>query len=120
MASYLYEKASEVFQGIKEASAIALFLDFDGTLVPYENSPTEVYLPQKIRSLLKKLAEHSRCRLAVITGRTLAEIKHLVDIKGLTYAAVHGWEIEFSSGEIFQWNGYNQTKKTMEGGEQNA
>lgn len=114
MDNNLYDQASEVFQAIKETSTIALFLDFDGTLIPFANSPADVHIPQKVRTLLKKLAEHPQCRLAIITGRTLEEIKQLVAIKGLTYAAVHGWEIEFSSGEMFQWNGYNQTKEAMD------
>jgi trehalose 6-phosphate phosphatase len=113
MTRPLYDQAQQVFQSIKETATIVLFLDFDGTLVPFANTPQDVILSRKVRALLKKLADHSRCRLIIITGRTRGEIKDFIDLKGVTYAAVHGMYIEFSSGEIFQWKDHAQAKGAL-------
>lgn len=73
---------------------ILLFLDYDGTLTPIVVSPDKAVITQETRGLLKKLSQISKCRIAIISGRGLKDIKKMVGLKGIIYAGNHGLEIE--------------------------
>src|SRR3989338_215918 len=76
-----------------ENKFLAIFLDYDGTLTPIAQTPDRAILAQDIRVLLKKLAKMPDCKLAIISGRALAGIERLVDIKEIEYVGNHGLEI---------------------------
>lgn len=69
-------------------------LDYDGTLTPIKKHPRLARLTPKRKLFLQKLAAHPRIRMAVISGRKLADLKAQVRIPGLIYAGNHGFEIE--------------------------
>lgn len=69
----------------------ALLFDYDGTLTPIVKSPELAVLSQDMRGLLKRLTK--RYPVAIITGRSLADIKKLVGLKKIYYAGNHGFEI---------------------------
>lgn len=74
--------------------ALMLFFDFDGTLAPIAQRPEQARLPQETLDLLKVLSEKKSCRIAVVSGRALADVKQKIGIEGLVYAGNHGLEIE--------------------------
>lgn len=71
----------------------ALFLDFDGTLVPFDkpdvNTPV---VDDGLRSLLEELRSRADGALALISGRTLEAIDSLFDPLELAAAGEHGGE----------------------------
>lgn len=71
-----------------------LFLDFDGTLAPIASSPGKAALPRQMRALLARLAAAPRCSVAIISGRSLADIKKKVSLSGIIYVGNHGLELE--------------------------
>ena len=71
-----------------------LFLDYDGTLTPIADSPNQAVLSSETRELLKKLRGFARCKIAIISGRKLEDIKDRVGLEGIIYAGNHGLEIE--------------------------
>jgi trehalose-phosphatase len=73
---------------------VFLFLDYDGTLAPIAETPDKAAIPKETRELLKELSEDSRCRLAIISGRSLSDIKRAIGLKNVFYAGNHGLEIE--------------------------
>jgi trehalose 6-phosphate phosphatase len=73
---------------------IFLFLDYDGTLVPLAETPARALITSKTEKLLKKLSRLPKFRLAIISGRSLRDVKKMVDIDGITYVGNHGLEIE--------------------------
>ena len=78
----------------------ALFLDLDGTLAPIAERPEDVG-PNKARSgLLRALSEQMQGRLAVISGRTIAEIDRILDGVVTSLAGVHGLEHRWPDGRI--------------------
>ena len=79
---------------LKKASQIVLFLDYDGTLSPIVNEPKKAVLSSKTKGLLKRLLTDKRIILAIVTGRSLPQIKKLVGIDDIYYAGCHGLEIE--------------------------
>ncbi|HKT53443.1 MAG TPA: trehalose-phosphatase, partial [Caulobacteraceae bacterium] len=78
----------------------ALFLDLDGTLAPIAPTPDAV-LPDADRTrLVRALAKALDGRLAVISGRTLADIDRILDGAALAASGVHGLERRSAAGEI--------------------
>lgn len=73
---------------------ILLFLDYDGTLTPIVSRPENAALPDSVRTLLTGLLASRRFRIAIVSGRALADIKNRVGIGGIVYAANHGLEAE--------------------------
>jgi trehalose 6-phosphate phosphatase len=69
---------------------IALFLDLDGTLAPIVARPQDVRPDPRRTSLLERLKDGLDGRLAVISGRTLGEIDHILEGRASAVAAVHG------------------------------
>jgi trehalose-phosphatase len=73
---------------------IMLFLDFDGTLTPILDTPDDAIIPKETSKLLKHLSKSLRCRIAIISGRALRDIKERVGLKNVIYVGNHGAEIE--------------------------
>jgi len=76
----------------RQAEAIALFLDFDGTLVPLRAKPEDVWLDTATRRALLRLTKCNRVRVWVISGRRLADVRERIGIAGVHYLGLHGWE----------------------------
>ena len=49
-----------------------LFLDFDGTLVPIQDRPEDVWLDNATRRTLSRLVRSPRFRVWIVTGRRRA------------------------------------------------
>jgi trehalose 6-phosphate phosphatase len=78
-----------------------LGLDFDGTLAPIARRPGLAKLPPRNRALLQRLAKLKKARVAIVTGRALADIKKKVGLPGLIYVGNHGLEIEDLAGNTW-------------------
>jgi trehalose-phosphatase len=70
----------------------ALFLDFDGTLAPIAPRPDQAWLTTEMRRLLSRLSR--RLPAAIVSGRSLSDIRFRVGLPGLVYVGNHGLEIE--------------------------
>ncbi len=86
-------KRRNIFNCIKDLDRknIFLFLDYDGTLTPIVESPDKAVISEDMLSLIVKLNE--TIPVAVITGRSLKNIKEIIDIDKMIYAGNHGAEI---------------------------
>ena len=73
---------------------VLLFLDYDGTLTPIVETPNKAVISQERKDLLDKLSTSPHCRVAIISGRSLSDIKALIRLKDIIYAGNHGLEIE--------------------------
>ena len=72
---------------------IALFLDYDGTLVPIRKDPAQCILSEKIKKQLRLLAGSNRCYLTILSGRSLSDIKKMVGLQNIYYGGNHGLDI---------------------------
>lgn len=68
----------------------ALFLDFDGTLVDIAAQPDMVVVPQGLISLLTQLSAQLNGALAIVSGRSLADLDAYLAPLTLPCAAEHG------------------------------
>ncbi len=71
-----------------------LLLDFDGTLAPFEDRPQRARLPESTKDLIRRLGARPGVNVAVISGRSIRDIRRRVNLRSLYYAGNHGLEIE--------------------------
>src|SRR5574337_1248320 len=72
---------------------LALLLDFDGTLTPIMPSPDQAMLSVRVRKILSCLAGRPDTVVAVISGRSLEDLRRRMGLPELVYAGNHGLEI---------------------------
>jgi len=76
----------------ESSPAIGLFLDFDGTLVPIQSRPEDVWLDDGTRRTLSRLARSPRFRVWIVSGRRRADVRARMRVPGIRYLGLHGWE----------------------------
>ncbi|MFC3711931.1 trehalose-phosphatase [Sphingoaurantiacus capsulatus] len=81
-----------------EPARDALFLDLDGTLAPIAATPDLVVLPPDVGAALVSVQVALDGRVAVISGRSVADLGRLVGLPALYLAGVHGLERRFPDG----------------------
>ena len=73
---------------------LLLALDFDGTLAPIVPVPDDAGILPAARSALAELAARADTRVAIVSGRGLADVRRRVGLETLHYAGNHGLEID--------------------------
>jgi trehalose 6-phosphate phosphatase len=73
---------------------ILLMLDYDGTLTPIVRDPARALLDREMAAILGRLAGRTDLVMAVISGRSLADLKKRVRLDTIYYAGCHGVEME--------------------------
>jgi trehalose-phosphatase len=76
-----------------EGAGLIAILDYDGTLTPLVSSPAAAVLAPSVRATLARLAESDRARLAILSGRGLADLRARVALDNVVYGGCHGLEI---------------------------
>jgi len=71
-----------------------LFLDYDGTLTPIIRNPDDAILPKKTKEILRELSKNPYCKLTIISGRALKDMKNIIGLEDIIYVGNHGLEIE--------------------------
>jgi trehalose-phosphatase len=74
-------------------SGIFLILDFDGTLVPIQNDPAKCVLSPGMKVQLEAIASSGKGSIAILSGRTVKDIKDRVSMEGIYYGGNHGIKI---------------------------
>ena len=79
---------------LSSAERLALCLDFDGTLAPIVEDPDAATMPDRTASALEALADHPGVELAVVSGRSLEDLRERVAVDDCVLAGNHGLEID--------------------------
>jgi len=90
---YLFNHTEKILARLKTANRIFFFLDYDGTLTPIVSHPEKAILPEETRALLLALKKNPKFLLAIVSGRSLKDIRKLVGLKGVYYVGNHGLEV---------------------------
>lgn len=77
---------------LRPLSKVALFLDFDGTLVNIAPRPDQVEVGQSLPELIERLCERLDGRVAVISGRALEVLDLMLGPIDVAMAGSHGGE----------------------------
>ena len=92
--SPVFDSWREISRRVGAAQNIALFLDFDGTLVDFRPRPHMVKLNARTRTVLRKLAAHRAVRVMVVSGRRRASLLRFVKVPRVVLHGLYGWENE--------------------------
>lgn len=87
----LLEHLTELEDRLSPPALIAL--DFDGTLTEIVDDPSAPRLTPERREILERVGDSGR-RLAVVSGRSVADVRERVGIDRVVYVGNHGLEIE--------------------------
>lgn len=86
---------------IGDTSKLVLLLDYDGTLSPIAPHPDLAILPNETKKVLERLSNLSDVYIAIVSGRSVTNVKEMVGIENITYAGSHGLEIVHPDGTKF-------------------
>lgn len=78
---------------------VALFLDFDGTLIDIAPSPEAIVVPGGMAAGLERLARRLEGRLALVSGRSVENISAHLGISNIAIAGSHGAELFGADGQ---------------------
>jgi trehalose 6-phosphate phosphatase len=76
----------------------ALFLDFDGTLVELAEAPDAISISAELAPLLARLGERLEGRIALVSGRSIADLERHLECSGLAVSGSHGLELRLRDG----------------------
>jgi trehalose-phosphatase len=93
----VFEYWQEVAWRIRDKHRIFLALDYDGVLSPIASEPGLAILSAENRALLEGLVKNPRTRVAIISGRSLSDVRNHVGAAGIIYAGNHGAEIDLNN-----------------------
>ena len=82
------------------AGSTLLAFDFDGTLAPIRDNPSEVRLNRAAAMLLCQTSQMEGVVVAIITGRDADDLAARVDAPGAYIVASHGLEIRAPGGVV--------------------
>lgn len=81
-------------------SALALFLDVDGTLLELAATPDRVRVPAALRNTLQLARERQQGAFALLSGRPLSELDELFAPCVFAASGKHGMEVRLPGGEV--------------------
>ena len=93
MGHCLFQHFTSVEAHLKAAGKISVFLDYDGTLVPFAQNPAKAELDEQTRDTLARISRKRLATVTIISGRSVSDIHARIGLEGLTYAGNHGLEI---------------------------
>jgi len=96
------------------AKRVWLFLDYDGTLAEFAPTPDRVLPDPDVIDLMTQLSRLESVRVAVISGRPLVQIQHLVPGFMLVLAGTYGIELQMPDGTIIHRARYSAVRPTLE------
>lgn len=82
------------------AAGWAWFLDMDGTLIDIAPTPSGISIPVDLPPLLRRLSESAGGALALVSGRTLDNLRQLVAPFDPPAAGLHGLEWRDGAGTV--------------------
>jgi trehalose 6-phosphate phosphatase len=84
----------------EQLDGLALFLDFDGTLVELAETPDAIRVPPHLSPLLGRLSERLNGRLAIISGRAIRDLERHLSCTGMAVSGSHGLELRLRDGSF--------------------
>ena len=60
---------NELLKSFKGAKSKLIFLDYDGTLIPFQGDPKEARPDKELKDLISKLSQLNNARIVIISGR---------------------------------------------------
>lgn len=90
---------SQLERFCRAAPRLFLCLDYDGTLVPIASRPEDARPTAALLTLLAQFVQHPHIKVAIVSGRSLSDLRALLPIQGMAYIGTHGGEMCTAAGE---------------------
>ncbi|HCM42378.1 MAG TPA: trehalose-phosphatase [Candidatus Omnitrophica bacterium] len=87
-----FSKALPEILNLPISKKLVFCLDFDGTLAPIRRKPSHVKASAALLKFLKQAASLHSCRVAIVSGRQLKDLKRKLRVPGIILAGSHGLE----------------------------
>ncbi len=97
MVDKLHKK--EWIDRFKNSSGAIIFLDYDGTLVPFSKNPQDAKPDDELHTLLKGLALLEHVKVVVISGRDRHTLEKWLGHHAIDFVAEHGVWSKFQNEE---------------------
>lgn len=78
----------------------AYFLDVDGTLIAFADSPDAIHVDDVLLGLITRLYRACGGALALVSGRALADLDRRLDGMRIPMAGQHGLELRDAQGQV--------------------
>lgn len=83
-----------------QSGPLALFLDFDGTLVDIAPTPDAIVVPTGLADGLHRLRDRLDGRLALVSGRALVDLERHLGSLAIARAGSHGSDCRAADGSV--------------------
>ncbi|HRK61409.1 MAG TPA: trehalose-phosphatase [Candidatus Omnitrophota bacterium] len=87
-----FSKALPEILNLPISKKLVFCLDFDGTLAPIRRKPSHVKASAALLKFLKQAASLHSCKVAIVSGRQLKDLKRKLRVPGIILAGSHGLE----------------------------
>lgn len=91
---------ASVLERIIQTPKVWLFLDYDGTLANFENTPDIIAPDPHLKQILSDLVRQPGMFVAVISGRCIKDLQALLPVTGLWLAGTYGVEWKTPDGKV--------------------
>jgi len=103
----------DITDRFKCASRRHLFLDYDGTLVPFSKHPKLAIPNQELITLLKRIASDPNTHVTIISGRDSQTLQEWFDDLPVNLVAEHGASVRMENGEWVHHREIDQSWKPV-------
>ena len=93
------EKVREIVASAASARRRLFVLDYDGTLMPFTDRPSETAPDERLLELLGKLARDPKNEVVILSGRGRKDLDRFVGGKGVSLVAEHGGWVKWAEGK---------------------
>lgn len=90
---YLFDHIETMLDRIGRAKRVFFLFDYDGTLTDIVPRPDQAHLSGEMKATLRLLKRVPKISIAIVSGRSLRDIRDRVGLKGIYYVGNHGLEI---------------------------
>lgn len=91
---------AEVVARSRGHEGLVLGLDFDGTLAPIHDDPDTPHITTGCRAALSRFIAAPAVRVAVISGRSIEDLRPRIGLRGIVYGGNHGLEIDWHGHHV--------------------
>jgi trehalose 6-phosphate synthase/phosphatase len=90
---------TEIIHAYQQSKNRLIFLDYDGTLVPFETNPRSAKPDAELKSLLKNLAQDPKNEVVIISGRKKEDLTEFFQNLAIGFVAEHGAWVRDTQGK---------------------
>jgi trehalose 6-phosphate synthase/phosphatase len=81
---------TQLLQDLKKSRRRLIFLDYDGTLVPFDSNPQMAKPGEELLEILRNLCEDAKNEVILISGRDKETLQGWFGLSGINIVAEHG------------------------------